>query len=77
MGDLIANGLTGAEGYVNEPTPDAIIGIAFAVKNYEAGYTLAESFYAGTPYVGWEQIVVGDPLLLSLSHAEVIRAPRN
>jgi hypothetical protein len=62
MCDLIANGLTGAEGYVGEPTLDGIVGIAFTVKNYEAGYNLAESFYAGTPYLGWEGIVVGDPL---------------
>jgi uncharacterized protein (TIGR03790 family) len=63
MGDLIANGLTGAEGYVNEPTLNGIVGIAFTVNHYESGYTLAESFYAGTPYLGWEGTVVGDPLL--------------
>lgn len=62
MSDLIANGLTGAEGYVAEPTLDAIVGIAFNIRHYEAGYTLAESFYAGTPYIGWEGTVIGDPL---------------
>ncbi len=62
MGDLIANGLTGAEGNVNEPTLNASVGNAFIIKNYEMGYTLAESFYAGLPYVGWEETVVGDPL---------------
>jgi uncharacterized protein (TIGR03790 family) len=62
MGNLIANGLTGAEGYVGEPLLDGIVGIAFNISHYEAGYTLAESFYAGTPYLGWEGIVVGDPL---------------
>jgi hypothetical protein len=62
MCDLIANGLTGAEGNVSEPTLNGVVGIAFTVKNYEAGYNLAESFYAGTPYLGWEEIVVGDPL---------------
>ena len=62
MGDLIANGLTGAEGYVGEPTLDGAVGIAFTISHYEAGYNLAESFYAGTPYLGWEGIVVGDPL---------------
>lgn len=63
MADLIVNGLTGAEGYVNEPTLDGSVGIAFNVSHYEAGYTLAESFYAGTPYLGWEEVVLGDPLL--------------
>jgi hypothetical protein len=62
MGDLIANGLTGAGGYVNEPTLDGIVGITFNVQHYTVGYTLAESFFAATPYVGWEGTVVGDPL---------------
>jgi uncharacterized protein (TIGR03790 family) len=62
MGDLIANGLTGAEGYVNEPTLDGIVGITFNVQHYTAGYTLAESFLSGNPYLGWEGTVVGDPL---------------
>jgi hypothetical protein len=62
MGDLIANGLTGAEGYVNEPTLNGIVGVAYNIQHYEAGYTSAESFFAGTPYLGWEGVVVGDPL---------------
>jgi uncharacterized protein (TIGR03790 family) len=62
MTDLIANGLTGAEGYVNEPTLNGIVGIAYTISHYEAGYNLAESFYAGTPYLSWESTVVGDPL---------------
>jgi uncharacterized protein (TIGR03790 family) len=62
MTDLIAAGLTGAEGYVNEPLLNGIEGIAFQLSHYESGYTLAESMYAGTPYLGWEGIVVGDPL---------------
>lgn len=62
MGDLIANGLTGAEGYVNEPTLNGIVGVAYNIQHYEAGYTLAESFAAGTPYLGWEGVIVGDPL---------------
>jgi hypothetical protein len=62
MGDLIGNGLTGAAGYVNEPTLNGIVGITFTTQHYEAGYTLAESFYAGTPYLGWEGTVVGDAL---------------
>ena len=27
-----------------------------------AGYTLAESFYAASHFVGWEDVVIGDPL---------------
>jgi hypothetical protein len=62
MCDLIANGLTGAEGYVNEPTLNGAVGIAYTISHYEAGYNLAESFYAGTPYLGWTATIVGDPL---------------
>jgi hypothetical protein len=35
---------------------------AYNIQHYEAGYTLAESFFTGTPYLGWEGVVVGDPL---------------
>lgn len=46
MGDLIANGLTGAGGYVNEPTLNGIVGIAYNIEHYEAGYTAP---YFGAP----------------------------
>jgi uncharacterized protein (TIGR03790 family) len=62
MGDLISNGLTGAVGYVDEPTLNSIVGLSFGIEHYEGGYTFAESMYAGTPYLGWEGVVVGDPL---------------
>jgi hypothetical protein len=29
---------------------------------YTRGWTLAESFYAASALVGWEDIVIGDPL---------------
>ena len=62
MADLISNGLTGALGYVDEPTLNGSVGNTFAISNYEAGYNLAESLYVGTPYLGWGAIMVGDPL---------------
>lgn len=75
MGDLIANGLSGAEGYVNEPTLNGIVGVADTIQAYEGGYTLAESFYRGTPYLGWEEVVVGDPLAAPYFGASVPVTP--
>jgi len=62
IADLIANGLTGSVGFVNEPTLNGISSPTLNISHYYAGYTLAESFYAGSPYLGWEGLVVGDPL---------------
>ena len=33
-----------------------------ALDRYTAGYTMAESFYAASNFVAWEDIVIGDPL---------------
>jgi uncharacterized protein (TIGR03790 family) len=60
--DLIAEGITGVRGYVDEPLLNAISSPTIDLTHYLAGYTLAESFYAGSPYVGWEDVNIGDPL---------------
>ncbi|HEX4083431.1 MAG TPA: carbohydrate-binding protein, partial [Chthoniobacteraceae bacterium] len=60
--DLIAQGITGVRGYVNEPLLNAISSPTIDLSFYLSGYTLAESFYAGSKYVGWEDINIGDPL---------------
>ncbi len=57
----MANGITGVEGYVSEPdiytsSPSLLF------SHYLTGYTLAESFYAGNQLIGWEGVVLGDPL---------------
>jgi uncharacterized protein (TIGR03790 family) len=62
MTDLIAHGLTGAKGYTDEPLLQAIASPTIVFERYTAGYTLAESFYAASHFVGWEDVVVGDPL---------------
>jgi hypothetical protein len=31
-------------------------------ERYARGWTLAESFYAASRFVGWEDLVLGDPL---------------
>lgn len=60
--DLIAHGLTGAKGYTDEPLLQAIASPTIVFERYTAGYTLAESFYAASHFVAWEDVVVGDPL---------------
>ncbi len=60
--DLIAHGLTGGKGYTDEPLLQAIASPTIVFERYTAGYTLAESFYAASHFVCWEDVVVGDPL---------------
>jgi uncharacterized protein (TIGR03790 family) len=60
--DLIAHGLTCGKGYVDEPLLQAIASPTIALDRYTAGYTMAESLYAASHFLGWEDIVIGDPL---------------
>jgi uncharacterized protein (TIGR03790 family) len=60
--DLIAHGLTGGKGYTDEPLLQAIASPTILFDRYTAGYTLAESFYAASHFVCWEDVVIGDPL---------------
>jgi uncharacterized protein (TIGR03790 family) len=60
--DLIANGLTGGKGYTDEPLLQAIASPTIVLDRYTAGFTLAESFYAASHFVCWEDVVIGDPL---------------
>jgi uncharacterized protein (TIGR03790 family) len=60
--DLIAHGLTCGKGYVNEPLLQANASPTIALDRYFSGYTMAESFYAASRFVGWEDVIVGDPL---------------
>ena len=62
IADLIRHGASGAKGYCDEPLLQAIASPTILLDRYTSGWTLAESFYAASRYVGWEDIVVGDPL---------------
>ncbi len=62
MTDLIAHGLTGAKGYTDEPELQGIASPTIVFERYTSGYTLAESFYAASHFVCWEDVVIGDPL---------------
>ncbi len=62
MADLIAHGLTCCQGYTDEPILDGISSPTIDLSRYLSGWTMAESFYAGTRYIGWVGVCVGDPL---------------
>lgn len=62
IADLIHGRVTGAKGYCDEPLLTAIASPTILFDRYTSGWTLAESFYAASRYVGWEDIVIGDPL---------------
>jgi uncharacterized protein (TIGR03790 family) len=68
--DLIAHGLTCGKGYTNEPLLQANASPTILLDHYTAGYTMAESFYAASHFVGWQDIVVGDPLCCPYSYTE-------
>ncbi len=61
IADLIAHGITGAEGYVSEPQI-YVSSPSLDMTHYLQGFTLAESFYAGNEFIAWEGVILGDPL---------------
>jgi uncharacterized protein (TIGR03790 family) len=62
IADLIHDRITGVKGYCDEPLLQAVASPSILFDRYTDGWTLAESFYAASRFVGWEDIVVGDPL---------------
>jgi uncharacterized protein (TIGR03790 family) len=62
IADLIAHGASCVEGSTNEPMFPGISSPTVALSRYFAGFTMAESFYAAARFVGWEEVMVGDPL---------------
>jgi len=78
VGGAVADGLTGTTGHVWEPWLDAAaLSSIFFARTYE-GFTLAEAAWAATPYLSWQNVVVGDPLYRPLraeANATVVAAP--
>lgn len=61
-GDLIRDGLTGVAAHVAEPFLDATPRPQILFPAYAAGLNLADAFYRSIPMLGWQTIVLGDPL---------------
>jgi uncharacterized protein (TIGR03790 family) len=62
IADLIAQGVTGVKGYTDEPLLQAVASPSVLFDRYARGWTLAESYYAASRFVGWQDVVIGDPL---------------
>ncbi len=68
-GDLVREGVTGAAGHVAEPYLDATIRPQILFPAYFSGMNLAESFYLAMPSLGWQTVIVGDPLCAPFARA--------
>ncbi len=62
IADLVHQGASGAKGYCDEPLLQAVSSPSILFERFVRGWTLAESYYAAARFVGWEDIVLGDPL---------------
>ena len=62
--DLIAGGVSGAKGYASEPYLAAMADPNILFNRYTSGYNMADSFYAASNYIGWKDVVIGDPKMV-------------
>ncbi|UCF07426.1 MAG: TIGR03790 family protein [Thermoplasmata archaeon] len=63
IADLIRDGVTGVKGYVYEPFLGACAHPDILFDAYTQGFFMAESYYMASAYLGWMDVVVGDPKL--------------
>lgn len=61
IADLIAEGVCGVKGYTDEPYILSIAHPDIVFDRYTSGFNMAESFYAGSQFIAWRQVVIGDP----------------
>jgi uncharacterized protein (TIGR03790 family) len=62
IADLVHQRACGAKGYCDEPLLQAVASPTILFDRYSRGWTLAESYFAASRFIGWEDIVLGDPL---------------
>ena len=62
VGDLVRDGVTGVAGYVAEPLLNATVRPQILFPAYLAGFNLVEAYYLALPHLGWQAVVIGDPL---------------
>ncbi len=62
IGRLIAAGITGTHAAAAEPYNNTFPS-AFVLALYRAGYSLGESFFFALPFLGWVNVVYGDPFV--------------
>lgn len=61
IADLVAEGVTGAKGYVYEPYSNAMAIVWILFDRYSNGFNLAESFYMSSRALSWMDVIIGDP----------------
>ena len=61
IADLIAEGVSGAKGYVYEPYTGAMAVGSILLDRYTSGYNLAESYSMASRFLSWMDVIVGDP----------------
>jgi uncharacterized protein (TIGR03790 family) len=61
--DLIDLGANGVAGNVSEPGVFQVAHPQIMFARYAAGSTAAEAYYASVPYLGWQNVFIGDPLM--------------
>lgn len=61
--DFLLEGASAATGHVAEPYLSATPRPDILLPAYFSGRNLAESFYMSIPFLSWQNIVVGDPLM--------------
>jgi uncharacterized protein (TIGR03790 family) len=61
--DLIHEGVSGVSGNVYEPFVGACAHPDIVLPAYFEGRNMAESFYLGLPFLSWQSVVLGDPLM--------------
>lgn len=67
IADYIHEGVTGAVGNVYEPYLAGNVRPQILFPAYVQGLNLAESYWAAMPYLSWQTVVVGDPLMAAFT----------
>jgi uncharacterized protein (TIGR03790 family) len=60
---MIHEGASGVSGNVYEPFLTGCARPDLVLPAYFEGRNLAESFYLGLPFLSWQGVVLGDPLM--------------
>ena len=68
IGDLMAyhGGVTGIRGYVEEPEFQGMGSPTILFSRYFGGANLATAYYQSIRFVGWRDVVLGDPLAMAI-----------
>lgn len=74
LGDFVRAGVTGAAGYVGDPSAGSIVRPDILFPAYLAGLNLAEAFYLAMPHLTRRAVVVGDPLCAPFRRTASTRA---